>query len=355
MAYGTPWPLSEDDYLCVYDSRAKNRGIYWIDRFGNRELIYRDPTIGCLSPIPVRPRPVPPAIPEATVQSAAAKKAAGGDRPATAAVMNVYDGDFQWPQGTTISALRVIQLLPKVTPRQDRPRIGVAQQTNARAVLGTAPVEPDGSAFFEAPVGKAIYFQAIDSRGMAVQSMRSATYVHPGEQLTCQGCHERKHTAPNRPRTVPLALRREPSKLRLEPDGSSPFSYVRLVQPVLNRNCVDCHREQKALDLTGAVEGPHGWTRSYTNLADKYGFYFHVFNGSIAEGIHGGSRTVPGAFGAQAAKLLEYVDQRHYGVKLSEEDFHRLTLWLDCNSEFYGAYENAEAQAHGEVVQPSLH
>ncbi|MHC4147354.1 MAG: hypothetical protein ACYSUD_21605 [Planctomycetota bacterium] len=48
------------------------------------------------------------------------------------------------------------------------------------------------------------------------------------------------------------------------------------------------------------------------------------------------------------------MDEQHYGVKLSDEDFHRLTLWLDCNSEFYGSYENIIAQAQGQIVQPTL-
>ena len=60
------------------------------------------------------------------------------------------------------------------------------------------------------------------------------------------------------------------------------------------------------------------------------------------------------AFGAKAAKLMEYTDSRHYGVKLSDEDRHRLILWLDSNSEFYGSYEDIEAQARGEIVLPSL-
>jgi hypothetical protein len=51
---------------------------------------------------------------------------------------------------------------------------------------------------------------------------------------------------------------------------------------------------------------------------------------------------------------LDYLGEQHYGVQLSDEDFHRVTLWLDCNSEFYGAYENAEAQARGEAVHPAL-
>jgi hypothetical protein len=265
MVYGTPWPLSEDDYLVVYDPDARNRGIYWIDRDGNRELIYRDPEISCYAPMPLRPRPVPPVIPRQTVQAARDVAAAGGAvPPATIAVMNVYDSDFPWPEDARIHALRIIHVLPKTTSPVNQPRIGAAAQTNARAVLGTVPVESDGSAYFQAPVGKSIYFQALDADGRAIQSMRSSTYVHPGEQLVCQGCHERKHSPPpTSGLTTPLALQRAPSPITPEPDGANPFSYVRLVQPVLDRNCVDCHRQEQALDLSGTIEGPHGFSRSY--------------------------------------------------------------------------------------------
>ena len=362
--YGTPWPLSEDDYLCVYDSRAENHGIYWIDRDGNRELIYRDPSISCVSPIPLRPRHVPPVIPEETRQTAS-RRASGEDRPATIAVANVYDADFTWPEGTKIERLRVLQILPKSVPTRNTPRIGVAEQTNARAVLGSVPVEPDGSVFFEAPPGKLLYFQALDERGMAIQSMRTGTYVHPGENMTCRGCHEHKHNTSTEFVETPAALRRRPSQIEPDVEGSNPFSFVRLVQPALDRNCVECHRREKAIDLSGAVEPRPGlrdkhrtclYTKSYNNLAEKYGFYFHAHSswlfGSSPSAT--ASRTLPGQFGAKAAKLLNYLGPEHYGVKLSEEDFHRITLWLDCNSEFYGAYENPEAQARGEVVRPSL-
>ncbi len=355
MAYGTAWPLSEDDYLCVYDRHAKNRGIYWIDRFGNRELLYRDPEISCLSPIPVRPRPVPPAVPNRTFSPIAdGQEGCAAEATGTVIVTNVYDSDFVWPDATKIAALRVIQVLPKTTPPVDQPRIGVATETNARAVLGTVPVEEDGSAFFEAPVGKLLYFQALDERGLAVQSMRSGTYLHPGDCLTCQGCHEPKHRPPDVRRGPPLALLRPPSQLQAEADGSNPFSYVRLVQPVLDRYCVDCHRERDALDLSGVAGSEHGWTRSYENLARRFGFWFTVSNGSINSGIHGGSRTAAGQFGARAAPLLEYLDQRHFGVRLLPEDLRRVTLWLDCNSEFYGAYHDIDAQSRGEVVEPQL-
>ncbi len=294
--YGTPWPLSEDDFLCVYDADAKNRGIYWIDRFGNRELIYRDPEISCVSPIPLRARYRPPVLPDQTIETAKARQMQPDVPPATIGVVNIYDSDFTWPAQTRVAALRVIQVLPKTTAPPNEPRIGIAQQTNARAVLGTVPVEEDGSVYFEAPVGKELYFQALDERGMAIQSMRSGTYVHAGEQLTCQGCHEPKRHSPVRQSVVPLAMQRPPSPITPDVDGSHPFNYVRLVQDVLDRNCVECHRQEKALPLTGEVEGPYGWTRSYTNLAPKFGFYFDVTNGSILSGVHGGSRTIPGQF-----------------------------------------------------------
>ena len=65
-----------------------------------------------------------------------------------------------------------------------------------RNVLGTVPVEADGSAHFIVPANREIFFQAIDERGLAVQSMRSATYLHEGERLVCAGCHEPKHRTP---------------------------------------------------------------------------------------------------------------------------------------------------------------
>jgi hypothetical protein len=352
MVYGTPWPLSEDDYLCVYGADAKNRGVYWMDRFGNKELIYRDPAISSHSPIPLQARPKPPVIPDLKLASSDPGEVAPAT--ATVAVMNVYDSDFAWPEGTQITALRIIQVLPKSTAPPNEPRIGVADQTNARAVLGTVPVEPDGSVHFEMPSGIPVYFQALDADGLAVQSMRSATYAQPGRPMTCLGCHEPRNRTAGGLSGQPMALARAPSRIEPELEGANPFNYVRLVQPVLDRKCVGCHEQEQALDLSGTLEGPHHWTRSYQNLAAAYGFYFHVSNGSINQGVHGGSRTIAGAFGARASKLLDYLGPEHYDVELSAEERHRITLWLDCNSEFYGAYENTLAQARGEVVRPGL-
>jgi len=363
MRYGTPWPLSETFYLCIHDPAAKNRGIYLIDRFGNRELLYRHASIPCLSPIPLGPRTKPPVIPDQTVQTAAARKLSGRQQTATVAVMNIYDADFKWPKDTKIKALRVIQLLPKSTAPPNRPRIGIGNQTNARAVLGTVPVEADGSAYFEAPVAVPFYFQALDERGLAVQSMRSVTYVHPGERLTCRGCHEPKLAlASDKAPVRPAAMKRAPSKMRPDVDGSNPFNYPRLVQPILDKHCVKCHtennakkdRKKTAPDLRGVITRNNGWTQSYVSLAGKYGFYFHVTNGSIKTGVHGGSRSIAGKFGAKASPLFQMFEKGHHKLKLPAEDLYRLTLWLDCNSEFYGAYYDTQKQAAGKIVIPDL-
>jgi hypothetical protein len=219
----------------------------------------------------------------------------------------------------------------------------------ARYVLGTVPVAEDGSAHFTVPAHKEIFFQALDEAGRAVQSMRSATYLQSGERLVCSGCHEPKHQSPPLPQSVPLALRQPPVRPQPDVDGSNPFSYAHLVQPVLDRHCVECHAQHKddpkAINLAREpIE--RKWYASYAALAPGYGF---VDYGS-------GYRTTPGQFGARAAKLTEILDKGHYEVKLSGEDLHRLTLWLDLCSVFYGVYEKegGEAQLRGELVRPTL-
>jgi len=240
-------------------------------------------------------------------------------------------------------------LLPKSTPYAHRPAIGYGSQKGARAILGTVAVEEDGSANFLLPVDIPVYFQALNKEGLAVLSMRSATYVHPGEKLVCQGCHERRHGAPTSPRRTPVAMRRAPSKIRPEVAGSKPFSYPRLVQPVLDRYCVECHaKEPKAFDLSSGnlADNRGGFYPSYKNLRK----YAHFFDGAAWTD----PKTFPGKFGAEASKLYEILQKGHYKVKLPQEDMHRITLWLDSNSDFFGAYEDTQAQARGEIVKPTL-
>jgi hypothetical protein len=364
QVYGTAWPLSENYYLCVYDAemahstgakrRPGNYGLYLVDSFGNKELIYRDPDIGCLSPIPLRPTIKPPVAASSSLAGAKTESVEPGHAgEATMAVINVYDSIKPWPKEVKIKELRIFQLLPMsvpsgAPPHQTGKRIAEAGDSvvPARYVLGTVPVEPDGSANFKVPAYREVFFQALDERGLAVQSMRSATYARNGERLVCQGCHEPKSRASTPPATVPLALRREPSSPKPDVDGSNPFSYPRLVQPVLERNCVKCHEENRGKAPNLAREPiQNKWYASYNSLVN-YGF--------TAYGD--GYRTIPGRFGARASKLLAMLDKGHHDLKLADEDFHRLALWLDCASMFYGVFEKegGEKQLLGGIAKPTL-
>jgi len=145
---------------------------------------------------------------------------------------------------------------------------------------------------------------------------------------------------------VPLALQRPPSKLKPDVDGSNPFSYPRLVQPVLDRNCAACHDKNKGkAPNLGREPIQRKWFASYNSLV-KYGFTSY----------HDGYRTTPGQFGARASKLFQMLTKGHHDLKLPEEDLHRLALWLDCATMFYGVFEKegGEAQLRGETPKPTL-
>jgi len=233
------------------------------------------------------------------------------------------------------------------------------------------------------PGGKLVYFQALDARGLAVQSMQSGTHLLAGQTVACAGCHDSPHKAPA-PRRRPMAIGRPASKLRPDADGSYPLLYPRLVQPVLDRNCIPCHKKnaKKAPDLSGEPAsirrsgyggGTPTWSRSYIALAcggkpvsednARAGFAFGFSGRSPGRTP---TRTTPGQFGARASLLLPLIQglpyrspatkklKKHEKVKLSKSDFHRITLWLDCNSNFYGAYTRTQEQIRGKVVMPDI-
>lgn len=358
--YASPWPLSERYFLCAYsptslvwERGANDRaalGIYLIDAAGNRELIYRHPDIGSTNPTPLVPRKTPPVI---------ADMVASSDEPTGEMVLlDVYRGLGDVARGT-IKQLRIIQIFPKSTHQANTPLIGMAREENARAVLGTVPVEADGSARFLVPARTPILFQALDEHGMAYQTMRSLTYVQPGERVSCIGCHERQPAAPE----ATLAMRRPPSKIKPGPFDGEPFSYVRVVQPVLDKHCVRCHSGDKAkksgIDLTGTAH--KGFTRSYYALCSGVDFRGAGTNPKNAAkalvpmyGMRNQIQVAPpgGMYGARGSRLMKMLRKGHHEVKLSDAELRRLAKWIDCNAVFYGAYQpqRQAAQLRGEVL-----
>jgi hypothetical protein len=163
---------------------------------------------------------------------------------------------------------------------------------------------------------------------------------------------------------APTALERPPSHVQADVDGTNPFSYPRLVQPVLDKYCVDCHaknaEKSPALDskLVGPVLFKPGWRpttyyASYLSLTPKYATASYGASGAADPKFY---ETVPGQFGARASRLYALLQKGHYDVKLPAEAMHRLTVWLDSCSLFYGVYEKAgqEAQLRGQVVRPAF-
>jgi hypothetical protein len=158
--------------------------------------------------------------------------------------------------------------------------------------------------------------------------------------------------------------------------GGRPVFYPRLVQPVLDRHCVDCHaRKDKAPPLTGeravwtrkgyggtqrTAAGGSVWTRSYLTLACGDTTEGRDFSPrtSFAFGLSGRgpgrlpSETTPGEYGALASRLYRMLRDGHHDVKLPQADMRRLIIWLDCNSNFYGAYHDVDLQRQGRWVMP---
>lgn len=343
LLYATPWPLSENYWLSVFDWNGQHYGIYLVDAFGNRILLYEDAEVPALDPIPLRPRPRPPVIADGTNRD---------QQTARVTIMNVYDADFPWPTGMSATSLRIVQLYPKATINANQPNIGAGNQSLARGVLGTVPIEADGSAYFELPADIPVYFQVLDTKGVAIQTMRSDTYARPGSVLSCIGCHEPKRQA-GLTTTLPLALQREPSTIQPEFAEACPLSFPRLVQPVLDRNCLACHDGTKGkINLRGDQFVGNGWSKAFDTLR-RYAWARHGGNGSIK--ANGGSRSIAGQVGARGSKLYPMLLEGHGKLNLSPEDLRRITLWLDCNSNFYGAYTDLEQQARGELVLPTIH
>ncbi len=368
--YASPWPLSEDLFMVAHEPNYStfnvgnlHYGIYIIDRFGNKREIFTDGRLSVMDPIPLKPRPKPNSVtglyfdpmPDAFAENA------------TVSVMNVYDSLIPFDENVRIEKLRVVQVLPKSTPNNAQPRVSYFINRNTRQVLGTVPVEEDGSAYFYLPYDKLVYFQALDENGLAYQSMRSATYQpHGNSHLTCQGCHEPRHRAPAIPETYPMALLREPSAIEPETvPGAKPFSYARLVQPVLDDNCTSCHNGGQAMGL-GSGRGADGFFESYRNLYEGgYAFGYDDKNyvpeidrpycdkdGFDGPEFYGYPRSIPGRVGARASKLYPHLTSGH--VDLSDDELHRIALWLDLTSQFLGVYHNVDAQVAGEIVEPIL-
>jgi hypothetical protein len=329
--YNTPWPLSEKYFLCV---RAAERdappAIYLVDVFGNELMVHQEGA-GCFSPMPLAPRSRPVSIPS---------RRDYGNGDGLFYIQDVYQGThMKGIEPGTVKAVRVVEVLSKRGLSNGAEWAGLGGQNpgvnwmdfNAKQVLGTAPVEEDGSAYFAVPSDRFVYFQLLDENGMMVQSMRSGTSVHSGEMLACVGCHESRHAASASSDQAPvtLASMRAPSKLDPWFGPPRPFSYQNEIQPVLDKHCVECHDFGK--------EGERKIVLSGDKTASFNVSYMELWRKGYVGGIGAGPAGTlpPKSWGSHTSKLVKLLHEGHRNLKLDAESMDRLITWIDINGPYY--------------------
>lgn len=334
--YEDPYPLSEEHFLCSRTTgQGEQMGIYLVDVSGYEALLHAEMP-GCFDPMPLGPRETPPAVPPRIDLT----RSEGSFY-----VADVYlgAGMERIPRGT-IKRLRVVESPEKRFwthanwQGSGTQAPGMAwDDFNNKRILGTVPVEPDGSAYFAVPADTFVYFQLLDAQGRMVQSMRSGTIVRPGETTGCTGCHENRRTA------APVFDKRlamlRPAN-RLEPWYGPPrlFSYTAEVQPVFDRHCVGCHdygtEGGKKLNLAGDLN--LAFNTSYYELRSK------GFVRVIGAGPH--QVQPPKTWGSHVSPLAKVILEGHENpqhdeqIRLAPEDADRVLTWIDINGPYYSDY-----------------
>jgi formylglycine-generating enzyme required for sulfatase activity len=220
--------------------------------------------------------------------------------------------------------------------------LGMDGPWDVKRILGTVPVEDDGSAYFSIPANTPLSIQPLDDKGQALQLMRSWMVGMPGEALSCAGCHEpQNEVSLNKPI---LAARRAPSAIQPWYGPARGFSFVREVQPVLDRYCLGCHDTPKP-DQPG-LKGGDMLTDWSTQLAGQWAgggkftkSYFELQRFVRRPGIEGDRRMfTPMDYHFSATELGQMLRKGHHGVMLDAESWQRLTTWTDLNAPFYGTW-----------------
>ena len=349
-AYATPWPLSEDLFLVSYSPLPVRGGrwpkdnsyaIYLIDTLGGRELIFQDDEAGCFCPIPLRRRPRPPVLPTLAP--------AGDQTTAAFYVQQIHTSRHDLPPGS-IRAIRINRLYRQ--PTADKAPLSPAGDELIKAVVGTVPVGPDGSAAFRAPAGVPLQFQALDADGLAVMTMRSSVYVQPGESIGCIGCHEHRHTVPpvravsrlqsrcNGIGDLSAGLTIHDPQPPAGPAYEGGLSFARTVQPVLDRYCIGCHGLKgpppAQVNLLGTPT--QRYNRAYDSLVSRRGLVL------IVPANRETYSSKPRDYFAHAGKLAGMLLAGHPDpsgkrrVRLDRDSLQRIIDWLDLNGQYYGDY-----------------
>jgi formylglycine-generating enzyme required for sulfatase activity len=335
-----PYPLSEKYFLTACQPAAGSLwGIYLADVFGNLALVKEMPGYALLEPVPLRRTAAPPVIPP---------KVDLNRKDAVVYLSDIYAGDGL--KGIPRGAVRSLRLISYhyLYPGMGGPQgvVGMEGPWDIKRIIGTVPVEKDGSAMFRIPANTPIAVQPLDAGGRALQLMRSWFTGMPGEVLSCAGCHENQSSTP--PVQYSLASNRAPAEIEPWHGPARGFNFEREVQPVLDRYCVACHDGRlspdrpAAFDLRG-LEQITDYTSVYHYGAHDAGHFstsyvaLHRFvrRPGLESDYH---LLMPMEFHAGTTQLVQMLAKGHHGVELDEEAWDRLNTWIDLNAPYHGTW-----------------
>jgi hypothetical protein len=322
-----PYPMAEDSFLVAQETK-----LLVMDSRGAVTELYRlSPELAeggawLHEPRPVRPRPREPIIPS---------KVKLGQTDGSLLVMDIYRGrNMEGIRRGAIKNLLILENLPKpvnYTGSMDPISYGGSYTINR--VLGTVPVEGDGSVYAKVPALRSLQLVALDEQDLSVKRMLSFLTVMPGEQSACIGCHEdRAHSVPSVPGASGVqALKRQASEINPIAGAPEIFDYPRDIQPIWDRHCLPCHDAEHysgRVLLTGD-QGPM-FTHSYFVLSAR----LQMADGrDLARGNY-----APYTIGSAASPLLDKLNSGHHDVNLSAQELRVVKLWIDAAATFPGTY-----------------
>ncbi len=377
----TPQPLTEKTFLASisHDMPESNFWLYYVDAWGNKELIHRDKTLATVCAFAVEPRKKPVQLPTLTDPS---------KNYATCYVENVY-ADLPGVEKGEVKYLRILKNMGWPLGYQFHPlanggeAFGFPGTGGPIQVIGLVPVEEDGSAYFEAPAAMDLYLQALDKNHIAVQRMRTHFELGRGENRSCLGCHEtRDDVSLTNQRT--MALGKSAVRPTPPPWGDTTImDYETMIQPIFEKKCVSCHgaKEPKGgLDLS-KNKGEQGFMQSYRSIwgikpgeksppmakgnlgtpkRDKYfsdtpWFKTMVKYVNIRKSLeeHDAIPNPVKTYGAVAHPLVNKVTgEGKHGKMLSDEEKQYLMTWFDIQAPYFDYFYAWEKPAKHKRLKP---
>jgi len=322
--YRDPWAFSEGAFMAAHGAE-----VVLMDGSGRTRTIYqlsdRDVEAGleCHEPRPLCPRKREPVMPTMVDWREATGRLL---------LVDVYQGrKMEGVRPGDIKELLVLEPLPKpMNYTGGMEPISYGGTFNLERILGTVPVEPDGSAYMELPALRALFFVALDENGMSVKRMQSFLTVMPDETTSCVGCHEQRTVSPPFQPTDLMALKRAPHQITPIDGVPDILDYPRDIQPILDRHCVRCHdydKREGGVVLTGD-RGPMFSISYYTMTAMNL----------IADGRNDVGNRAPRTIGSAASRLIQLIDGSHFGAKLSEHERTMVRLWIETGATYPGTY-----------------